>query len=154
MIPEMARLKGLPVSKAGLYGLPHIGARYTGAGARDCERTQGWCAVCGKPAANCHHVVPLSVRHRFGLATPSGTVRLRSPLFALCGSGTEGCHGAFHAGRIKARWLWDSADDAELWWSGELIARYGPHHPALYRHGRWEIDDSRTGRVSVIREGV
>ena len=150
---------GLSREKAALYGLPHIGAHYAqkGAkwkrdGARKYERTQEWCFVCGRPARNCHHVVPVSNGQVFELDAKSGSWPLRSPLFALCGSGTTGCHVMFHSGRPKARWAWDEPEFEDAWWSGELLASYAPHHPALYCYGQWEIEDRRSGLVIAHRE--
>ncbi|MCI6274408.1 MAG: hypothetical protein MR874_06825 [Coriobacteriaceae bacterium] len=154
-------LHGLSREKAMLYGLPHIGAHYTHngrkwkkSGARKYERTQEWCFVCGRPARNCHHVVPISNGQVFELDTPNGSWPLRSPLFALCGSGTTGCHGGFHARRLTARWAWDEPEFEDMWWDGELLSRYPPHSPALYCYGRWEIEDRETGRIITIRERV
>lgn len=44
------------------------------------------CAACGDPAANAHHILP---KDRGGDDVPENIV-------GLCGSGTSGCHGAFH----------------------------------------------------------
>lgn len=151
----MARLRGLPAGVAELYGKPHVGARYTGAGKRDYERSQGWCCICGRPAQSCHHVVPRGKGEVFELVAPNGTWGLRSPLFALCGSGTTGCHDGFHGGaRYVARWVWDAAEFERQWWDGELLGRHPPHDPALYLYGRWEIEDIKTGRAIAIRERV
>ncbi len=156
----MIELHGLSFEKAILYGLPHIGARYARSGqkwersgARRHERTQEWCAVCGRPSENCHHVVPVSNGAVFELCTPNGTFPLRSPLFAVCGSGTTGCHNGFHGGAwLKARWVWDLPEHREAWCSGELLSRFAPHHPALYCYGRWEIENRKTGLVVAHRE--
>lgn len=151
----MARLRGLPAGVAELYGKPHVGARYTGAGKRDYERTQGWCCICGRPAQSCHHVVPRGKGEVFELVAPNGAWGLRSPLFALCGSGTTGCHDGFHGGaRYVARWVWDAAEFERRWWDGELLGRHPPHDPALYLYGRWEIEDRKTGKAIAIRERV
>ena len=131
----------LTYEKAMLYGLPHIGARYAHNGrkwmkngARKYERTQEWCAVCGEPATN-------------------GDFPLRSPLFAVCGSGTTGCHGGFHGGAwLKARWVWDLPEYGDAWESGELLVRFAPHHPALYCYGQWEIESRKSGLVIAHRE--
>lgn len=156
----MIELHGLSYEKAMLYGMPHIGARYTHNGqkwkrngARRYERTQEWCAICGRPSNNCHHVVPISNGAVFELCTPRGNFPLRSPLFAVCGSGTTGCHSGFHGGAwLKARWLWDSPAYGEAWCNGELLARFAPHHPALYCYGQWEIENRKTGLVIAHRE--
>lgn len=152
-------LHGLSRDKAMLYGLPHIGARYKHDGtkwrrdgARKYERTQDWCAVCGRRSTNCHHVVPISNGQVFELETPNGSFPLRSPLFAVCGSGTMGCHGMLHSGTLKARWIWDLPEYEEAWESGELLRRFAPHHTALYCYGQWEIENTKTGLVIAHRE--
>lgn len=150
----------LTYEKAMLYGLPHIGARYAHNGrkwmkngARKYERTQEWCAVCGEPATNCHHVVPISNGQVLERSTPYGDFPLRSPLFAVCGSGTTGCHGGFHGGAwLKARWVWDLPEYGDAWESGELLVRFAPHHPALYCYGQWEIESRKSGLVIAHRE--
>lgn len=55
--------------------------------------TSVYCAVCGAPATDQHHVVPRSRGGHHG------------PTIALCGFGnTGGCHGAAHAHRLHFRW--------------------------------------------------
>lgn len=152
MIP-MARLRGLSVERAELYGKPHVGARYTGQSAKSYERTQGCCCICGRPAQSTHHVIPRGRGERFQLVTPNGTWSLLSPLFALCGSGTTGCHDGFHGGaRFVPRWVWDSIQYEQQWWDGLLLKQLAPHHPALYAYGCWEIEDRATGRTIQLRE--
>lgn len=156
----MIGLNGLSYDKATLYGLPHIGARYAHGGskrsrlsAKRYERTQGWCCICGRPSESCHHVVPLSSGAAFELRTTNGSFLLRSPLFAVCGSGTSGCHNGFHGGAwLKARWVWDSPEYEEAWCSGELLSSLAPHHPALYCYGQWEIENTKTGLAIAHRE--
>ena len=104
---------------------------------------------------SCHHVVPRGRGERFDLATPNGTWSLRSPLFALCGSGTTGCHDGFHGGaRFVPRWVWDNIQFEQQWWDGQLLKLFPPHHPGLYDYGRWEIEDRETGMIITIRERV
>ena len=153
-------LHGMSMEKAMLYGLPHIGARYTHNGrkrkkngARAYERTQGWCAICGRPATSCHHVVPISNGQVLELETRNGVFLLRSPLFAVCGTGNTGCHDGFHGGAwLKARWVWDSPEYESAWEDGELLTRFAPHHPALYCFGQWEIENRKSGLVIAHRE--
>lgn len=151
MIP-MARLRGLSVERAELYGKPHVGARYTGGTPRSYELTSTWCCVCGRPSANCHHAAPLRSGGTFLLTAPIGSWTLRSSLIGLCGSGTTGCHGGFHSGRYSIRWAWDSEQNERWWWDGALLKKWGPHSPELYAFGRWQITDRDTGRVFEIRE--
>lgn len=149
---DSARLGGMSYAKASLFGLPHIGCRYRGS---RYERTQGWCFVCGRPAQSCHHVVPRGYGKALTLSTPCGTWDLMSPLFALCGSGTSGCHDGFHGGaRYRARWAWDDERYEWQWWDGLILARHGPHSPEIYLYGQWEIDDTKTGKTLVVREDV
>lgn len=76
---SMGQLQGHSLERAELYGKPHVGARYTGKGARDYERTQEWCCICGKPAMSCHHVIPRGRGERFNLVTPNGRVEPEKP---------------------------------------------------------------------------
>ncbi len=92
MILDAGLLRGWPKERAELYGKPHLGARYTHDTAY--EPTQARCAVCGRRASNCHHVARRSWGKTFRLVTPNGVWELRSPLFALCGSGTTGSTGS------------------------------------------------------------
>ena len=81
---------------------------------------------------------------------------MRTALFALCGSGTTGCHDGFHGGAwLRARWEWDTDEAAREWWDGGLAAEVGPHSPELFRYGRWVIEDADRGfRRSVRGDGV
>ena len=137
-------LNGWSLLKADMMGKPHLGARYT-VPPRRYERLSENCMVCGRPAANCHHLMPLGNGRSFTLRTDRGTWTLHSPLMALCGSGTTGCHGLFHSGVLAARWFWRSQTDEDRWWSGELLEAYGPHSLELYRHGGWGVLDRKHG---------
>lgn len=150
MILDAGQLRGMAKDRAELYGKPHLRARYTRGGSY--EALQQRCAVCGRRAGSCHHVARRSWGRSFRLVTPNGTWDLRSPLFALCGSGTTGCHGGFHDGGLRAEWSWRSSVYEEAWWSGELLREYGPHHPGLYEYGYWLITD-RYGN-EMIREAM
>ena len=60
------------------------------------------CIVCGKWGVNVHHEPPKGL---------GGEKSWDGSLLALCGSGTTGCHGLRHAGRLKlewrrGRWMW------------------------------------------------
>ena len=150
MTPDASLLQGLSAERAQLYGLPHLGARYRGE--RHYRATAERCQLCGRPVGSVHHVAHLKWGRHLRLATPQGTFDLRSPLFALCGHGTSGCHDGFHGGAwLRARWAWDSEGNEAAWWSGELLARYGAHNPALFAYGRWEVENTRTGLVLVRR---
>lgn len=132
-------LHGFTLEDAECFGKPHYGAQYTdraGTSLTRYTRTDRRCAVCGRDPLNTHHQPR---REYFTLSTPLGTWRLRPALFALCGSGTFGCHGKVEHHEIGIRWRWDTEEDAEKWWSGELLTEYGPHSARLYEHGCWEL---------------
>lgn len=135
----MSHVYGLSNTWGDLFGLPHIGAEYTSYESGGYTVLDGEpCVVCGRPATNAHHVVPKSVRKVVSI----GGRMLRSPLFALCGSGTTGCHDGFHGGaRYKVRWEWDTEEYERAWWSGELLDRYGPHSDELFRYGKYVLTD-------------
>lgn len=124
-------------------GMPHLGARYTGLRAYELEEGAA-CAVCGRPATNAHHVPPKGMGGGSALhlhRTGWGQFTMKPALVALCGSGTTGCHGDVHAGRVRIEWAWDDPDDKERWDSGYLLAHsYEPNGPELYGLGHWEID--------------
>lgn len=68
-----------------------------------------WCVVCGMPASNLHHEPP----KRLGGVGRKGT---EPPRLSLCGSGTTGCHGMRHAGKLEFRrengfWEWRTTGD-------------------------------------------
>lgn len=64
------------------------------------------CIVCGHYGANKHHMPPK------GLA---GGKSWQGALLSLCGSGTTGCHGLWHAKRLELRF-----DEKRGWvWRGE-----------------------------------
>ena len=138
------QLCGWSYEKAMTMGLPHAGARYTGKTPKCYTATSQCCAVCGKRAGSVHHVVPRRNGLVFTFDTPNGSYDLKSPLFALCGSGTTGCHGLFHDGTLKARWIWEPSFSL-AWESGALLKTYGAHSPKLYRFGHWEV--TRDGEV-------
>ena len=58
-------------------------------------------------------------------------------LIDLCGSGTTGCHGDRHNGRLKIRWEWDTDENARKWWDGTYLSKpyHDPHGQWLYSHG-------------------
>ena len=134
---------------AALMGLPHVGAEYV-RGQRHGSRRyralpEARCAVCGRPATNVHHVVEKGMGGRqrpYVLDGRYGTYRLLPPLFAVCGHGNaDGCHGMFHAGLLKARWVWDAPGAASDWSSGLLLCMgMKAHDPRLYELGHWVIE--------------
>ena len=143
------QLRGFPKDLAEKYGKPHIGAYYRTSSVKS-HTMDGYqpCAVCGAPATNVHHDPPLRNGHGFELESGGMLLKLRPALFALCGSGTTGCHNGFHGGgRFTARWVWDDLLGDEAWWTGDLLEILEPHSPGLYRFGHWEIEDRKTGQV-------
>lgn len=92
------------------------------------------CIVCGRFGANWHHEPPKGT---------GGACAWHGSLLALCGSGTTGCHGLRHAGRLKLRFN----DDAGRWeWLGEssrgvTARKWTPCHGDDFWNalaGRWE----------------
>lgn len=152
--PDSSQLCGLSYETAEIFGKPHINAYYRGSSVKShTKMPNAQCACCGKRATNAHHLIPLSKAKTFTMPTPWGRFVLKTPLFALCGSGTTGCHDGFHGGaRFKAEWVWYSDAGAEAWWNGELLRRVEPHSPKLYDHGFWRIHDRRLGRIIEIKE--
>ena len=74
------------------------------------------------------------------MQTDWGVFLLKPALIALCGSGTTGCHGDVHAGRVKLRWEWADDDTAERWFTGDLLAHgYEPHDEHFLDMGRWAV---------------
>ena len=151
--PTREQLCGLSREVAERYGKPHVGAFYATSGVKSHKKEpDAYCAICGKRVSSVHHEPPLSRGHIFLLKTPVGRFVLKPSLFALCGSGTTGCHNDFHGGsRFKPYWEWYSDEYAEQWWSGELLKKFAPHSPLLYNYGYWRIHDARTGRDIEIR---
>lgn len=143
-----SQLQGLSLEIAECFGKPHIGAFYKGQNVKSHSLEDGsCCSVCYRPATNVHHVVPLGKAKSFTLQSLYGTWELNTALFALCGSGTTGCHNDFHGGaRYKARWVWNNDENMRSWWSGQLLHLYGPHSEELFMYGHWEIDDLKTGK--------
>lgn len=139
---------GLSTDKLMLYGLPHINAHYFN---KSYERDESWCCVCGKPASNCHHVVPRRNGHEVKRETEYGTFILRSPLIVVCGSGTTGCHGDIHRGKLKVTWKWDEKEWGRLWEDGTLLSMHGPHSPDFYYYGQWQFEHA-DGWVKLYRE--
>ena len=148
--PPRRQLRGLSVDVAELYGKPHLGACYrgTGANAKAYRVLDGArCAICRWPATNAHHVPPLSKGRGFLLSTPRGEWLLRPSLFALCGSGTTGCHDGFHGGaRFFPRWVWRDDRCARAWWGGDILSELAPHDPGIFAYGHWLVEDRLTGR--------
>ena len=146
-IPDTSKLRGLQSFKAECYGKPHISCYYKSDGVNTHRIEQGAeCAICGRPATNAHHWPPKGTAPLFTL----NDVKLKPALIALCGDGTTGCHGAWHAGRFDALWKWDCDELAEEWWESGFCG-LAPHDPMLYKFGCWELYDMQEGRIWQVR---
>ena len=159
-VPNSRILHGVPRAVAECYGKPHLGCRYRVSefayerkavlrAAHTHERLEdARCICCGKMATNAHHYPPLGTACTFN---HRGTL-LRPALFAVCGSGTTGCHDGWHGGaRFKALWKWDSEQFAQDWWEGDMLADLGAHSPELFLFGCWELYDMEQGRIWEVR---
>ena len=155
-MPSMHQLRGLSYETASLFGMPHIGARYFREDI-NCTEWEGdtrRCAFCGRAtgAHSKHHEPPRS-KGSFLLATPIGSFVLMPALIDLCGSGTTGCHGDRHNGRLKIRWKWDSDEFAEMWWQGAFLKKgMAPNGKWLFGYGRYVFE--RNGRTFEYREDI
>lgn len=92
--------------------------------ARDMIRP--WCVVCGRPATNKHHEPPKGIG---GI----GKKGIEPPVISLCGSGTTGCHGMRHAGKIKFRWhknRWE--------WKAYIGGVWSDWNPTIEQVEEWE----------------
>lgn len=148
-IPPKDQLCGLSLDVAELFGKPHFEAHYRTRNVKSNTLDESAvCIICGNRADNSHHVVPLGKAKEFILRTENGVFFLRSPLFAVCGSGTTKCHNDFHGGaRYSAKWLWHNDRFAEQWWSGEISKKILPHSQELYQFGYWAIRDKFVGKL-------
>lgn len=149
-----AQLHGFSREVAELYGKPHIGAYYKSASVKSHTlKENARCMVCWHTATNAHHCPPISKGKKFDLVTPNGVFELRPSLFALCGSGTTGCHNDFHGGaRYIPEWIWRSEDDEAAWWNGEILSKFEPHDHALYDFGYWRIHDTKAGTFFEVNK--
>ena len=153
--PKREQLRGMSYEKAKLYGMPHIGCKYRrddiAATAFDSDVRR--CAGCGRTNGkhDRHHEPPRS-NGSFLLVTPIGQFVLKPALIDLCGSGTTGCHGERHNGKLKIRWEWDSPEYEEKWWSGYFLSRpfHEPHGKWLYQYGRYVFE--RNGQSWEYRD--
>lgn len=149
-----SQLRGLDYRSAELFGKPHVGAFYE----RDDSKTNrllegSRCVVCGRQATNSHHVVPLGKARSWDLHTERGIFVLKSPLFAVCGSGTMGCHDGFHGGALyTVRWIWDRLEFLERWWSGWTLAHgFDSNDQRLFEQGCYEVTDRKSGHEWKVR---
>lgn len=146
-VPKREQLRGLSLQVAECYGKPHVEAYYSSDSVRSNTLEEGArCTVCNRTATNSHHCPPLSKGKTFILATPLGMHVLKPALLAVCGSGTTGCHNGFHGGaRFKPEWVWNSDDDAAMWWDGTILKQVPPHSKLIFHYGFWVIHDLAFG---------
>jgi hypothetical protein len=123
------------------------------------------CVACGEPGANAHHV----------LERDDGGDDVYPNFVVLCGSGTTGCHGAFHGAPIAV--VRDVGEQMGLWgesvververrdreWVarrigdylvrrrhdtiGYVAAKLGPERGAHYLRSRYLISDLDLARI-------
>ena len=144
--PEKQKLQGLSLEIAECYGKPHIGAYYRNYSINSHTAEDGAMCICGKPATNVHHHPPKSRGHYLSMIVGTDRIKLRPALIALCGSGTQGCHGEVHQKKIRITWEWNDKESAEAWWKGELLKEFEPHSPELFNYGRWKMVNTRNGK--------
>lgn len=157
-IPASAsQLRGTSFDVASKFGMPHIGCRYRRDDVDSLRVDKGAaCFLCGRHATNAHHEPPKGMggkNRQFALRTPMGMFVLKPAGFALCGSGTTGCHNGFHGGsRFAASWHWERPEYGDLWWNGYWLAHgVNPHSETLYELGRWEITDKLDQSIITYR---
>lgn len=167
----------IAVSGSALYGLPHIGATYLPGWKgkkRNYGRVSEICeACCRARATSTHHIVPIGMGGRQSartifvnpvscdsynaehvqspefMATGMGRFEVYTPLIAVCGTGTIGCHGDFEEHRIGIEWVWRDALCKNLWESGWILSHgYKPNSERLYEFGYYRI----SGRSGILRE--
>lgn len=152
-VPEKAKLRGLPLHVAECYGKPNVDAFYAGNSVKSHKlKDNALCMCCNRLATNVHHNPPLSKGKSFLLVGEFGTYELKPALFALCGSGTTGCHNGFHGGAtFSAEWMWDNQKFAESWWNGSLLLLHKSNSKELFDYGYWLIRDKVTGASFEVR---
>lgn len=97
-------------------------------GKPDIGRDSRFCAVCGRPATNMHHIVKRSA----GKWVKDGK-EVRKPCVRLCGDGNvSGCHELAHAGRLYFRWNNERND-----WEFRFFSEPTKAQEALQAEGWW-----------------
>lgn len=85
----------------------------------------GFCAICGRPATNLHHIVPRS---------QGGTA---GPVVRLCGSGTMGHHGMAENKQIHFRFCQFTNDPEVGQWEYFKWGKPISYEDALEHHYGW-----------------
>lgn len=150
---DSASLRGLSMPTAEKFGKPCVGAHYAGSGVRTNRLDLGArCCVCGRYATNSHHEPATGMGGGRSTLEVAGH-RLKPALFALCGSGTTGCHGKVHSGEYRIEWEWDTGEACRKWWEAELPDEcYERNSHDLYWYGAWVIRDRDGRTVKRIQE--
>ena len=163
------------VRGSALYGLPHIGATYIPGWTkkkRNYDRVSDMCQVCCQArATSTHHIIPIGMGGRQSakriaidrafcesyssvqapeiISTSMGNFEVYTPLIAVCGTGTIGCHGDFEEHRIRIEWVWRDELCKTLWESGWILSHgYQPNSERLFEFGYYRI----SGRNGFLRE--
>ena len=155
MILDRGTLHGFPYDTAKLYGMPNIGCRYYREDADGGQWTGQYreCACCGKVGGihSKHHEPPKGRGRSFLLRTKMGSFVLLPALIDLCGTGTTGCHGDRHNGKLKIRWEWDDEEYEAKWWDGTFLSQgKQPNGKWLFGYGRYVF--SRCGHEWEVRQ--
>jgi hypothetical protein len=138
-IPESSVLRGLTVSSAQKFGMPNVGAFYTGRGVHTNRLEEGaTCAICGAMATNSHHEPQLGMGCRNASFRLHGRV-LTPALIALCGSGSTGCHGRVHSGSYRIEWEWDDPETEAAWFDGRMPEEAYRHDKRMFWFGHWAV---------------
>lgn len=146
-VPDSSLLQGMSYEQASCMGMPHLGAVYIGSGDKY-KLTEGiHCVNCRiHLATNCHHEPQKGIGGRKQLIL-YGQV-LRPALIALCGSGTTGCHGLRHSGKLHLQWKWDCDDYEEAFWNGTFFMdMFKPHDPRFFDYGKWYANGKPIGGI-------
>lgn len=95
-------------------------SRYNAHNMRGADFAAPWCAVCGRPRPERHHVVPRSLGGG------------RGPVVSLCGRGNalyDADMRLLHHGAVEMHRMW-------LWWADGTDADIAPDYPA-WADGMW-----------------
>lgn len=104
---------------------PKRGARIRDPGALRAARLRlASCAACGRPAGGVHHVIQRGAPHLGDDVFEN--------LVGLCGSGSHGCHGAYHGSPYVFETVRRSAASGEV----VPIAQRRDHEYVAYHVGR------------------
>lgn len=140
------KLGTLTVEKARMFGMPHVGAKYTSKTGDHYRMLEGArCMVCGQPAAHVHHEPNKGMGGHATLELAGHG--LRPALFALCQKCHDQRHFAHNGDRLSIRWRWafepTSHEYEKLWVEGGFFeSGFMPHDERLFWYGWYEIFES------------